>query len=70
MFRPSRFSRKNLKRKIDNKAATPVVEQAAEEVAETEEAIVHLGGPWYSVGGEKVMGRSAAEAKALELGLL
>jgi hypothetical protein len=69
--RPSRFARKKAKPETEAKAIIPEIHnKAAEPEAATEEVIVHLGGPWYSVGGEKVLGRANAEARAQELGLL
>ena len=59
MSRPLR-SRFHVQRKRrlpveENKALKPPVE------------VVHIGGPWYWVGDEKVMGRANAEARAKEL---
>jgi hypothetical protein len=63
---PSRFRAKNRRPVTENKAVTP----PEEDKAEAEEVIVHLGGPWFAVAGQKVNGRKNAEALAREKGLL
>jgi len=56
--RPSRFSRKARQTPISNKAAKVEVEEI--KVTEVPE-MRHIGGPWYQIGDEKYLGKSAAE---------
>jgi hypothetical protein len=46
----------------------PVESEAPEESEETDDSttneVVHIGGPWFEINGQKVKGRAAAEAIA------
>jgi hypothetical protein len=72
--RPSRFAEKRLRPPIHTQdiqpAAVDLVRPPAHEPEAKKQGLVHLGGPWYLVGNEKVRGKKAAVAKAREEGLL
>jgi hypothetical protein len=51
---------------IRQKNRRPVEENKAMK-PDTEVVVEHIGGPWFLVAGEKIMGRQAAEARAEEL---
>lgn len=70
--RPSRFDNKRLRPAIQTQdiVPAPIDMVGPADQPEAKQGIVHVGGPWYLVGSEKIRGKEAAIQRAREEGLL